>query len=120
EELRRVGAVGLVAHAGAARIDGDAGEVPRILGNLERVAGVVGGEVRGEDQRVALTLRLGVGRDAIGRERRPAVLVGRRGAGGKEVGCSRALGEKAWCTPSQPVTSRPRSTTARSSALSLS
>jgi hypothetical protein len=43
-----------VACAGAGKVDRDAAEVLGVGGELERVAGVVGGRVRDQQQRLAL------------------------------------------------------------------
>ena len=56
EQFGRIGPVRLVGLARAARIERDAGEMLGVVGDLERVAGVVGGEIGDEDQRLAGSL----------------------------------------------------------------
>ena len=51
-----VGDFGRVAFAGAAQVDGDAREVLAVLGDLERIAGVVGCEERDQDEGVTCAL----------------------------------------------------------------
>ena len=63
--LGRVGAGRLVAVARAGKIDRDAAEVLGIGRQLERIAGVVGGEVRDEQERIAVALHLVVDREPI-------------------------------------------------------
>ena len=53
EQFSRILSVGLVGLARAARIKRNAGEVLRVIGDLEGVAGVVGSEVGDEDKRLA-------------------------------------------------------------------
>ena len=55
----------LARQAGPPEVDGEAAEVPGVVGHLERVARLIGGEVRDEHQRLALTLHLVVDVDAI-------------------------------------------------------
>ena len=50
EQFHRIGARRLVGFAGAARIDRDAGEVLGVVGDLEGVAGIVGGQIRDEHE----------------------------------------------------------------------
>ena len=63
--LGRVGAGRLVAVARAGKIDRDAAEVLGVGRHLERIAGVVGGEVRDEQERIAVALHVVVDREPI-------------------------------------------------------
>jgi hypothetical protein len=65
ELLGRIDTVGLVLFSGAAEIDADAGEAPRVFLQLKRVAGMVGPEVGEEDQGLAASLLLIVDRDVV-------------------------------------------------------
>jgi hypothetical protein len=51
EQFGRIGPGRLVGLARAARIERDAGEMLCVVGDLERVAGVVGGKIRDQHQR---------------------------------------------------------------------
>ena len=53
EELHRIGPLRLVGLARAARVDRDAGEMLGVVGDLEGVAGVVGGGIGDQDERLA-------------------------------------------------------------------
>jgi hypothetical protein len=66
ECLCGVGGVRLVALAGATEIDREAREVLRILRHLKRVASVIGGEVRNEDERLPGSLLFVVDYQAVG------------------------------------------------------
>ena len=65
EQFHRIGAGGLVAFAGAARIDADAGKMLGVLADLECVAGIVGREIRDEHERFARALLLIVQSNAV-------------------------------------------------------
>jgi hypothetical protein len=76
--LGRVGALGLVALPRPPQVDRDAGVVLGELGELEGVAGVVGGEIGKEDQRLTRTRRLVVHGDVPHRRGRHGVSSRRR------------------------------------------
>src|ERR1700678_2628122 len=63
EQFSRIGSVGLVGLAGAAGSGGTAGEMLGIVSDLEGVAGVVGGKVRDEHERLARPPGLVIYRD---------------------------------------------------------
>ena len=63
--LGRVGAGWLVAVARARKIDGDAAEMLGVGRQLERKAGVVGGKVRDQQERIAVALHVVVDREPI-------------------------------------------------------
>ena len=65
EQFHRVDAVRLVGLARTARIDGDASEMLGIIGDLEGVAGIVGGEIGNEDKRLPCALLRVIHRNAI-------------------------------------------------------
>ena len=65
EQFGRIGSVWLVGLAGAARIKRNAGEMLGVVGDLEGVTGVVGGEVRDEHKRLARSLALVIDRDVV-------------------------------------------------------
>ncbi len=66
DQFGGIGAGRFVGLAGAARIDRDAREVPRVLGDLEGVTGVIGRQIWDQDQRFSGSLSLVVDRDAVG------------------------------------------------------
>jgi hypothetical protein len=55
----------LVGLARAAWVDRNAGEILGVIGDLEGVAGIVGGEIGNEDERLAGALLLVVDRDVV-------------------------------------------------------
>src|SRR4030095_5149603 len=63
EYLRRVGSGRLIRLSGPAQIDRDAGEVLRIVGDLERVTRVIGRQVWDEHQWLAAPLLVVIHRD---------------------------------------------------------
>ena len=65
EQLGRISALWLVAFTRPARIKRNAGEMLGIFGDLEEVAGVVSGEIRNENERLARSLDLVVDRDVV-------------------------------------------------------
>src|SRR5271169_3295899 len=65
EQLHRIGAVRLVSLARASRVNGDASEMLGIVCDLEGIAGVVGGEIGDEDERLSCPLLLVVHGDAV-------------------------------------------------------
>jgi len=54
DDFRRVGRIRLLRLASPAGIERDAAELLGVVGDLEGVAGVVGGEVGNQDERLAL------------------------------------------------------------------
>jgi hypothetical protein len=66
EKLRGVDAVRLGGQAGAAQVHAVAGEMLGVLGNLERIAGLVGSKVWNEHKRLAVTLNLVINVDPVG------------------------------------------------------
>ena len=65
EQLHRIGAVRLVGLTRSARVERDAGEVLGIVRDLKGVAGVVGGKIGNENERLACSLSLVIDRDAV-------------------------------------------------------
>ena len=69
--------------SGSPQVDGVAGELPGVVSHLERVAGLVGREIRDEDKRFAFALDLVVDLDVVGLH---VARVGIVGCEGVEVG----------------------------------
>ena len=65
EQFGRIGAVWLVGFARPARIERNASEMLGVVGDLERVAGVIGCEIRDEDEGFARPLGLVIDRDVV-------------------------------------------------------
>ena len=65
EQFGRVGSARLVGFARPARIERNASEMFGVVGDLESVAGVVGCEIRDEDEWFARPLGLVVDRDVV-------------------------------------------------------
>jgi hypothetical protein len=70
EQLGGVGALRLAAQPCPAQVNGEAGEVLGVVRDLERITGLVGREIRDEDQRLALALDLVVDVNAVRLDRR--------------------------------------------------
>jgi hypothetical protein len=65
EQFGRIGPARLVGLARSARIEGDAGEMLGVVGDLECVTSVVGGEIGNENEGLAGSLLLIVDRDVV-------------------------------------------------------
>jgi hypothetical protein len=90
EQFHRIGALRLIRLASTAWIDGDAGKVLGVIGDLEGVAGMVGGKIGNENKRLSRPLLLVVDGDAVGLDFRHAnlpvgFLVGLRGRGAQRA-----------------------------------
>src|SRR5213079_1228236 len=66
EHLRRVNAGRLIRLPGPTQINRDAAEVLRVVGDLERVAGIVGSQVGDKHQRFTAALLVVIQRDVAG------------------------------------------------------
>src|SRR5206468_3047140 len=66
ECLCRISSLGGLAFTGSAKIERNASEVLAIFGNLESVTGVIGGQVRNQNERVAGSLLFIVDGDVVG------------------------------------------------------
>jgi hypothetical protein len=96
EQLGGVGAVWFAGLAGAAQVDGDAGEVLGVVGHLEGVAGLVDGEVGDEYQRLPGTLLLVVDVDVVGAHRGHVTLLARLTSGSALISPTAATGWGSW------------------------
>jgi len=56
EKLAGIDAFGFVAFTRPAEVDGDAGKMLGVLGYLEGITGVIGGQIGNEDQRFSISL----------------------------------------------------------------
>src|ERR1700751_2716013 len=66
KQFHRIGALRLIGLASAARIEGDASEVLGIIPDLKGIAGMVGGKIGNENERLSRPLLLVVDGDAVG------------------------------------------------------
>src|SRR6516225_9749164 len=66
EQFRRIGGLRLVALAGAARIHGNTGKALGVIGDLEGIAGIVGGQIGDEKERLTAALLLVIDSDTVG------------------------------------------------------
>ena len=88
EQLHRIGALWFVGLARSARVERDAGELLGVIGDLKGVAGMVGGKIGDEHERLACPLLLVIDRDAVRFDFRRVYLpigfvIGPRGCGAK-------------------------------------
>src|SRR4029077_6728805 len=65
EEPRRIGTGRLVTLAGAARVERDASEMLGVVPHLEGIPGVVGCQIRNQQQRLARALLFGIHGDGV-------------------------------------------------------
>src|ERR1700722_10202539 len=74
EQFHRIGALRLVSLARAPRLNGDAGEVLSIVGDLKSITGLISGQIGNENKRLSRALLLVVDGDAVGLDFRHAYL----------------------------------------------